>query len=127
MNIWNGKKQLNLRRNEKMKFCLIEELKIKRKPTEKEKYIDLKIRNSIGYMTGPNTGYALNSYKKKYPELTKQLNKWWKEEGKTKYAKQIKQANKERKKTEEYTRELDMDEIETLREMIKEYRKKKIK
>jgi hypothetical protein len=108
-----------------MKFCLLEERKKKTKPTEEEKYIDLLISNKIGYMTGPNTGYALNNYKEKYPELYKEINKWWKKEGKIKYAKEIKKADKFRKEYEKEYSELTTEEIKTLREMIKEYKLKK--
>jgi len=108
-----------------MKFCLIEELKLKRKPTEKEKFIDLLIRGKIGYNTGLGTGYALINYEKKYPELKKEITKWWNKEGKTKYAKEIKKANKYRKEYEKEYSELTTEEIKTLRKMIKEYKRNK--
>lgn len=109
-----------------MKFCLLEELKLKRKPTEEERYIDVAINGMIGRINMGGVGY-LRTLEPKCPQLTKELNKWWKEEGKIKYAQHIKQANKLRK---EYEEEYEFDEltgreVKILREMIKEYKKRR--
>ncbi len=111
-----------------MKFCLLEERKLKRKPTDKEKFIDLAIKSHIGYLIGWAGSMRLHSEMNEFPELNKELNKWWKKEGKLKYAKEIKQAEKnlrEYERQQEEERELDEDEIKTLREMIKEYKKRR--
>ena len=81
-----------------MKFCLLEERKLKRKPTDKEKFIDLAIKSHIGYIIGWAGSMRLHAERNEFPELNKELKKWWKEEGKLKYAKEIKQEDKFLKK-----------------------------
>jgi hypothetical protein len=112
-----------------MKFCLLKERKLKRKPTDKEKLIDLSIKSQIGYAIGYINSMCYASLRSDFPELNKELKKWWNKEGKIKYAKEIKEIEKYSKKEDDglddiIFDELTTEEIKTLREMIKEYKNK---